>query len=215
MTAFTNRSRRLLTRPLRLLPLLVAVAAAGGCYTTPGIRQRAQGLVVELSTYRDDQSTRIEKINQEYNTTFSRLIEQLTQIKTAQLNLDRRIDAQRIADRMIADVNNTLRQTFRDSFAETFKRQREEIAQADLSIAAARDAYAQSYTDAKLKLDDLDKLLSNLRVLAADEDRQQTALDFIQTVVKIEEDVRADAKKKSADQKKKDQQTDAATSPKK
>jgi hypothetical protein len=215
MTAFTNRSRRLLTRPLRLLPLLVAVAAAGGCYTTPGIRQRAQGLVVELSTYRDDQSTRIEKINQEYNTTFSRLIEQLTQIKTAQLNLDRRIDAQRIADRMIADVNNTLRQTFRDSFAETVKRQREEIAQADLSIAAARDAYAQSYTDAKLKLDDLDKLLSNLRVLAADEDRQQTALDFIQTVVKIEEDVRADAKKKSADQKKKDQQTDAATSPKK
>src|SRR5204863_8997125 len=132
-------------RPLTCLLLLPLFAV--GCYTTPGIRQRAAGLAVELSTYRDDQSTRVEKINQEYNETISRLIEDLTRIKTAQLDLDRRIDAQRIADHLIADVNNSLRQTFRDAFADAVRNQRGEIAQADQAIAAARDAYAQSYAD--------------------------------------------------------------------
>ena len=84
-----------------------------------------------------------------------------------------------------------------------------EQAVADLGDDAPNPLAYRTYTalaqlalannDSKTAHDDLDKVLSNLRVLPADEDRQQTALDFIQTVVKIEEDVRADAKKKSAE----------------
>jgi hypothetical protein len=186
-----------------------------GCQTTPEMRQRAADLTTQLSAYRDSQADRVEKINNDYHQAFSQLIGQLTDIKTAQLDLDRDIQSQRIADHIIADINNTLRQTFRDAFGEAVSSQRTEIAQADLAIAAARDAYAQSYTDAKLKMDDLDKVISNLRVLSAAEDQQQSALSFIETLVKVHQKIMDDAKQNQQTQKQQDQKTDAATTPKK
>ena len=53
--------RSLPPRTRRALPLLLLFVT--GCYTTPAIRQRAQDLAVQMSTYRDDQSARVEKIN--------------------------------------------------------------------------------------------------------------------------------------------------------
>ena len=198
---------------LHALPLLLLFVT--GCYTTPAIRQRAQDLAVQMSTYRDDQSARVEKINAEYHQTFAQLIDKLTEIQGAQLDLDREVEAQRIADHIISDVNATLRQTFRDAFGTAVNAQREEIAQADLAIAAARDAYSQAYTDAKLKLDDLDRVIGNLRILAAAEDRQQTALDFIESVASAYDKIREEAQQNKDSQAKKDQKSDAATTPKK
>jgi len=206
-TVRPGRPTRPTPAPLRVIRLpaaasaaLVAVAAAtaGGCYTTPRARASANALSVEVGKYKLEQHARVERLNAEYNDAFARLMESFAQASAASVKQGRDADAQRIADRLIASNDATLRQQFRDAFFKTVADQREQIRLADEAVAATRNAYLASYADLTIELGKLDKVQENLRQLAAEEDRSRSAVKFLRTLFKVYQDLRKKADEERA-----------------
>jgi capsule polysaccharide export protein KpsE/RkpR len=185
---------------MRTIVLATALCACvTGCYSSTEARKQAKELADQIATYREDQKQRITRINDEYRDDFTRLMDSLSDLAKVELQQDRNVDAQRIADDILGDHDNfTRRGEFRQAFADAVRGQRERIAQADLAVAQAKNAYLQAYREAALELAHIDRTEARLRELAGDEDRRQTFEDFVRTVVKIHEDIKKKAAEKSA-----------------
>jgi hypothetical protein len=148
------------------------------------MRQRAGELQVRIKEYRSQQANRVSRLNADYAETFTRLMDELEDATTRELDLARDADAQRIADRLISRFTDaSLRGDFRSSFAAAVAEQRARVARADEAIARARIAYEQSYQEASLDLAKLDKIQEHLASLSQRADDRKVAADFIQHVL--------------------------------
>jgi hypothetical protein len=159
------------TRYLKtLVPSVAAAAVIGaaqvGCYTTEQSRQQARTLTTQVTAYRDEQAKRIDRLNQEYNDAFEKLMDTLEDLTQTELQQGRDADAQGISDALIADHDSSLRGRFRAAFGKVVADQRYRINEADLAVAAVRENYAKSYTEAKLELSKLKTVLDNLRSIS-------------------------------------------------
>jgi hypothetical protein len=171
---------------------------AGGCTTTGEIRKRAANLSADIDTYRTQQGDRVDRFNQQYRDRFNQLMDDLVQLEDRQLQQGRDVDAQALADSLIADGKATLVGVLRSSFANALKNQRAAVASADDAITAARADYVKSYTEVKLDLAKLDAIQKDLEILATKEawgDVLQNATGIIQNVVKTRNDLLKQEKK--------------------
>jgi hypothetical protein len=141
---------------------LLAFAAAG---CDNAINQKAVHLANDISAFRDNQSKRLEEINAGFDQSYKDSIAMLEEAKKQELRLDRDRDAQRIADQIVSDRNNSLRSTFRDNLAQIVITERTRIAEADQSIEEARENYSKAYQKTSLALDKLDSIISDLNLL--------------------------------------------------
>jgi nitrate reductase assembly molybdenum cofactor insertion protein NarJ len=137
-----------------------------GCYTTTKSREQAKILTTQITGYRDEQAQRVERLNREYADTFNRLMDTLEDLTQVELQQGRDADAQLISDNLIADGKSSLRSRFRGAFGSAVEAQRQRIHEADLAVAAVRENYARSYTEAKLQLSKLKTVLDNLRAVS-------------------------------------------------
>ncbi len=164
---------------------LVATAAAlsGGCEGP--IRGKSRQLAIDLATFRDAQSKKLAQLNSTFDQSYRRSLTLLEQAKADELRLDRDRDAQRIADAIVADTNNGLRSTFRDSLADQIVAQRKRIAEADQSIELARKRYGDAYKQTTLSLGKLDAVIDQLRILGREQDKLAEFYKFASALDKV------------------------------
>jgi hypothetical protein len=162
--------------------LMVACIFAAGCQTD--VYRRAGALAGEVREHRDRQAARVSKINADFDARFTTLMDQYGQALNTQLRQGRDADAQRIADELVVDLENSgLRGRFREAFARVVVSQRDSIAEADEAVAAARAAYETSYQQASLELKRLDRVHDILLELAAVPDELRVANRAIRMTV--------------------------------
>jgi hypothetical protein len=165
---------------------------------TPSIRATAHDLSLQINAYRAQQAQRVDRINQEYRESFDRLMDAFAQLSDAALRQGRDGDAQRLTDQIVSDDKALLIGQLRSSFAQQLQSQRDAITAADAAVAATRDAYLKTYTDAKLDLAKLQKVQSNLDILATKEDGKdvyRNAITVVNDVVAAHDEL----KQKAAD----------------
>src|SRR5689334_6114831 len=80
---------------------------AAGCDTA--INSKAVQLANDISVFRDNQSKRLDEINDKFDQSYKDSIAMLQDAKKQELRLDRDRDAQRIGDQIVADRGNSLR----------------------------------------------------------------------------------------------------------
>ncbi len=192
-------NRTLYTIVAKAWIVIALFATQPGCYTTRTSRDQAKALTTQITTYRDEQSKRIARLNQEYNDAFNQLMDTLEDLSQTELQQGRDADAQTISDNLIADGNSSLRGRFRNSFSKVVADQRLRIAEADLAVAAVRDNYTKSYTEAKLELTKLKTVLDNLRSISEENINQvQEAAHVIKIFSDSYQKAREAAKKQQA-----------------
>lgn len=179
---------------VRLAVLLAAIAGtAGGCVKDE-ILERARTLSDEIGVYRQKQADRVERLNKEYQATFSDNLAELTRLSDVELTQARDVDAQLLADQITEADKATYFGALRGRLSSGVAGQRKSIDAADQAIAAARDKYLASYKEAKLQLNKLTQLQSELAVLAQREDAMRVAGRVIQKVVENYRQIREEQK---------------------
>lgn len=158
-------------------PVLMVLLLSTGCTQVPN----AKDLADKVAQYREEQSDRVERLNSFFDDNYKQLTQALDDISNRQLLEDRNEEAQRIADRLIANPATSLRQTFRDNFYAAELNDRAEIDKADEALQQARDSYKQSYKALIIPLDMLRKAESDLRALEKTDEQQRltTALQWV------------------------------------
>jgi hypothetical protein len=137
-----------------------------GCTASPEIRQKAINLDRQILSFRDEQKSRVDKLNQDYREAADQYLTQLRHLADLQLSLDRDHDTQALSDDLLGDDANALPGKFADRIVATMTAERDHLLAVDKSIQAARDEYAKNYQVAKLALNKLDDLHEKLKVLS-------------------------------------------------
>jgi len=159
------------------LAALLLTCFMGGCTQTEGIRQKAQDLARQITSYEAQQKDRVDRLNAEYRDRFNELMDDLVALTDKQLDQNRDSDSQVLADALTANDNTSLIGDLRSKFATTMVKQRDAIATADQAVTAARAAYVKAYSDASLDLAKLDKVKQDLTVLGTKETVQNLLKD--------------------------------------
>lgn len=167
----------------KLIGIVVAVCGIAGCDVA--INQKAKQLANDLSGFRDVQSKKLADINTSFDQSYKRSLGMLEKAKAQELRLDRDRDAQRIADQIVADSNNSLRSAFRDNLADIVTTQRNRVAEADQAIEVARKRYSDAYQKTSLALGKLDTVISELRIIGADHGKLAEFYKFVAAVDKV------------------------------
>jgi hypothetical protein len=177
---------------------MVLISSAGGCYTTKESRQAAAALAKDVGVYKQQQKERVDKLNATYQERFGDLVKEFTVATYTEALQQRDAGAQRIADQLIDSKAAPLRQKFRDAFATRLAEDRQGLYEADAAINAMTAAYQEQYRALSLQLAEFDAVQSDLLTLAADENQLRSAADFVQTVLKVYNDLKEQAKKEEA-----------------
>jgi hypothetical protein len=157
----------------------------GGCadlYTTDSVRTDANNLATQVAAYNQQQKERISKINADYQATYDRLYDTLVQLESDEQYQSYTLDAMRFSDLLVSDPDVTLPGRFRDTVQNAVKVQRAKIDEVDAKLAAARNAYADSYTEVSLNLAKLKSVQTRLESLAQTEDEARNIRQLIEKI---------------------------------
>jgi len=166
-----------------LICAALATLVTAGCDTA--INAKAAQLGNDISLFRDNQSKRLEEINDKFDQSYKDSITMLQTAKKQELRLDRDRDAQRIADQIVANRANSLRSTFRDNLAQIVITERSRISEADQSIEDARESFSKGYQKASLTLEKLDAVIANLNLLGQSHKNWKDYYKMISAVQKV------------------------------
>ena len=191
MTLRTIRIPRSLCRLACAAAVLLATA---GCHTTEAARRSAERLTGELGTYRAEQAKRLDDVNRRYRFDYAQLVAEMTRIRLDQLNQFFTLGTMEAAAQVLTEWESaTLPKRIRDRIQESVDERRRRILEVDKAIDDARRSYADAYQAVHLNLALLKTAQANVDALAVPEDRRQTAVEFVQTVARIVNDLRKNA----------------------
>jgi hypothetical protein len=195
-SAARSASRPLAARALIGMVVLAACAAVAGCHTNDAALKSADALAKDLGAYRADQTRRLDDVNRHYRFDYARLIDEMTRLRLDELNQFFTLATMEATAQVLSDWENaTLPKRIRDRIQESVNDRRQRILEVDKSIEAARNAYADAYQAVQLNLALLKSAQADVESLAIREDRKQTAVEFVQTVARIINDLNKDAEK--------------------
>src|SRR6266478_2298643 len=131
----------------------MGLLAAGCSTTTKHSRQEAARLSLKVQTYREDQQKRIDTLNQDYQKTFARLMNELERLYDFQVDQALDLGAMKIAEDFLSKwEDTTLPKQFRDTFSQTLDDNLAKMQGADAALQQARVRYAASYKEAVLEV---------------------------------------------------------------
>jgi hypothetical protein len=177
-----------------LLSSALMLGAGAGC-AGHDVRRQADRLSGEIAVYRQEQASRIERLNDEYRAAFAENLDELVRLSDTELRQGRDVDAQALADQITESDRATHFGALRGRLAAVLVTHRASIATADKNIATARDNYLKSYKEAKLQLAKLDQLQADLAGLAEKEDALRAAGNLVQKIAENYRQIREEAKK--------------------
>jgi hypothetical protein len=167
---------------------------AAGCHTTEAARLNAERLAGELDTYRAEQAKRLDDVNRRYRFDYAQLVAEMTRLRLDQLNQFFTLGTMEAAAQVLTEWESaTLPKRIRDRIQESVDERRRRILEVDKAIDDARRSYADAYQAVHLNLALLKTAKANVDALAVPEDRRQTAVEFMQTVARIVNDLRKNA----------------------
>jgi hypothetical protein len=185
----------LFRRVIRLLFVATATLAVCGCHTTEPARKSAAALASELDDYRREQEQRLDDINRRYRFDYAQLIAEVTRLRHDQLNQFFNLGSMEATAQILTDWENaTLPKRIRDRVAESVEERRLRLLAVDKQIDDARRAYADAYQGVQLNVGQLKAAQSATAILAVPEDRRRTTVEFIQTVARVYQKLRDEAK---------------------
>lgn len=170
----------------------VLLATLSGCTTTEHSRELAADLSAKVEDYRKDRKSAIDAMNAAYRTTYARLLANHRALSLDLLRLERDADARQMADSLL--LNWKKGTTFSNLVLDLSRaraRQLQRMDEESAAIAAARSAYAESYSDLKLELKKLQKAKERLDNLSQPEDEQRRTLQFLVQVAHAYNEVRS------------------------
>jgi hypothetical protein len=178
-------------RSISLLLCGVLVATVG-CANPSYMRTKAAALENTVASYHSQQRDRVDLLNKSYRDTFAQLMDDLTQLSEDELNQEFDLDAQRNADLLLWDwEETTLLHEVVDLFYQTTALQRQRIQQADAALSSARTNYASSYQEVALQLAKLEKVEADLRQLSHSDEVSHQTLEVLKTLANaVEQEIK-------------------------
>jgi hypothetical protein len=165
------------------ISLVGVLLSAGGCYQSAAVRNEAVNLDKEVQDFKAQKQTQIQTMNQTFQDTSEKLMDQLTALCDAQLDLSRDLDSQAIADQAVIDPNWVLLPGLMHDHSVNFiNDQWGKIQTVEKQINDARTTYATSYKQLQVTLSQLDSIHTSLEKLIDDSNSPdaQTILGYLQ-----------------------------------
>lgn len=154
-------------KQVNLFSFLLFLTTAVGCTSSRAIRQQAIDLDAQIVAFRNDETARIDKLNQDYREAADEYLNTLRSLADQQLSLDRDHDSEGAADLLVLNVDSaSLPGKFADQLLSTVEEQRNKLTTVDAQFNATRDAYAANYQALKLNVAKLDDLHAKLKSLS-------------------------------------------------
>ena len=145
---------------------------AGGCaglFQSPEIKQEAIKLDSDVLAFKAQQQKEVDTLNKTFQDTSESLMDQLTLLCNAELDLERDLNAQAIADQAVLDPNKVLMPgSMHDASLAYINDQFLKIQAVEDQISTARTTYASSSKTLQVALDQLTNCDTALKKLIAD-----------------------------------------------
>jgi hypothetical protein len=163
---------------------LIGLGLCSGCYQSNAIKQEAINLDSEVESFKAQKQSQIQAINQTFQDTSDKLMDQLTALCDVEMDLSRDLDAQSIADQAVIDPNKVLLPgLMHDQTVNFISAQWAKIAAVDSQLTQTRKTYANSYKSMNVTLTQLDTIHSGLQKLINESNSPdaQTILQYLQS----------------------------------
>jgi hypothetical protein len=183
----------------KLLPLALILFLTDGCTVSQNMRQRAADLDKQVTSFRDEQLARVDKLNRDYGEQSNQLFAQLEALGDSQLSFDRTHDATAVADGLATNVDAmSLPGAFADRLEAAVRSQLKRLDDVDTEIQKARDQYATHYAELKFSVRKLNDLHDQLKILAAADNKKDLVSIMIKDVEAAYNGIKAAQKQAAA-----------------
>jgi len=146
----------------------LGLAFSSGCFQSKDIKQEAISLQVQVEAYKTEKQQQVDTLNKTFQDTSNQLLDQLTTLLDAQLDLERDLNSQDLADQATLDPNKILMpKTMHDQSVLFIGNQFTEIQKVDVQLTETRKTYADSSKSLQVDLSQLDKCDTALKQLIA------------------------------------------------
>jgi hypothetical protein len=172
---------------IRSIFIVVFLLSAAGCnmhvYQSDAIIKEAIKLDGEVVSFKAQKQSEVDKLNNTFRDTSERLFDQLTAIGNQELDLERDLNSQSIADQAVLDPNKVLLPSaLHDSSVSFINQQFSQLDTVNQQITDARTQYANSAKTLQVSINQLTNIDTALQKLinGSNNADAQAILDFAQ-----------------------------------